>query len=81
MRRSFCCAILPSDFAMNLRQVLARGGTAGVQHESTATLKADTDLIRPAQAYDLHERPTSTAMRLVRIEGIDAIFLSRDGSA
>ena len=30
------------------------GQAVEVQHRSTATLSADTDLIRPTKAYELH---------------------------
>jgi hypothetical protein len=36
-----------------------------VRQRSTATLMAGTDLIRPTQAYDLHQRPSLTALQLV----------------
>jgi hypothetical protein len=43
---------------------------ASVQRRSTATSPASTDFIRPTQACDLHERPTSTSLPLVHTERI-----------
>ena len=43
-------------------------GSDAVQPENTATLPTSTDLIRPTQACDLHQRPLLTAMRLVQAE-------------
>jgi hypothetical protein len=37
---------------------------AKVQQQSAATAPHDIDLIRPSQASDLHQRPSSTFMRL-----------------
>lgn len=42
----------------------------GEQQESTATWPSRIDLTRPARAYDLHQRPTSTGMQLVHTEGV-----------
>ena len=39
-----------------------------VQLESTATMAPDTGLIRPAQALDLHQRPSLTVLQLVHTE-------------
>ena len=41
-----------------------------VQQRSTATLPTDTDPIRPAQAYDLHQRPALTSVLLVHTEEV-----------
>lgn len=38
--------------------------------QSAATVSSDTDLIRPPSSSDLHQRPSLTTLRLVRIEGI-----------
>src|SRR6266436_5844860 len=48
----------------------AQATVGAVQQESTATLPTSTDLIRPAQACDLHQRPSLTAMRLVHTEEV-----------
>ena len=45
-------------------------GRTPVQQGSTATLPFGIDLIRPVQASELHQRPTSTAMRLVHTEEV-----------
>ena len=41
-----------------------------VQLPSTATLASNTDLIRPAKAWDLRQRLASTVVRLVHTEEI-----------
>jgi hypothetical protein len=35
-----------------------------VQQQSAATASADIDPVRPPQAFDLHQRPSSTSTRL-----------------
>ena len=42
--------------------------TETIQLESTATMAPDTGLIRPAQALDLHQRPSLTVLQLVHTE-------------
>ena len=41
-----------------------------VQQVSTATCPSSTDLIRPKQTRELHERPVSTSMQLVHTEEV-----------
>ena len=41
-----------------------------VQQTSTATSPPSTDLIRPKQTSELHQRPASTSMQLVHTEAV-----------
>ena len=51
--------------AFNLRR---RSGSRRIQQVSTATSSADTDLMRPVQARDLHRRQIPTFLPLVHTE-------------
>ena len=54
-------------------QYICRGQgrvSSRVQQKCTATLPTNMDLIRPAQASDLHQRPASTNMQLVHTEQV-----------
>jgi len=41
-----------------------------IQQVSTATSPSNIDFMRPAQARELHRRPTLTSMQLVHTEAI-----------
>ena len=41
-----------------------------VQPQSTATYATNTDSVRPASSFELHERPVMTALPLVHTEEV-----------
>jgi hypothetical protein len=50
-----------------------KGSRKAVQQVSTATSPSSTDLMRPAQTNDLHQRPTLTSLPLVHTEEITGL--------
>ena len=62
--------LLGFSYARQLHDLRGHHRSDVVQHASTATLSAITDLIRPMQARHLHQRPTMTAMPLVHTEEV-----------
>ena len=58
----------PGEILRCLDDAEVQESRTAVQRISTATSPPGTDLIRPKQARELHQRPVSTSMRLVHTE-------------